>query len=242
MVWLRFRTSAPSSALVAKLEAMRKQLYLAGQGKASELFVKPGGEATEAEAEKARKHGGGEKTDQRTGIEQERARKAQLKRSADDSADGSFLVESSQRSMAKSRYQEDLLINGHEGIWGSWYSTGDKRWGFACCKALEHEEACPLALPEEETGRTGQASKSSSVDADDTAPAEPGGNSSSASSSGGGQKKEDASLMDMRMFAAAERRQQKKKEQEERKLKANEAAAAKSAYLNDLLHNPADSA
>ncbi|OII75842.1 hypothetical protein cand_029260 [Cryptosporidium andersoni] len=31
-------------------------------------------------------------------------------------------------------YHEDILINGHSKIWGSWYDRKLNKWGYSCCK------------------------------------------------------------------------------------------------------------
>ncbi|KAL7065974.1 hypothetical protein ACR3K2_35800 [Cryptosporidium serpentis] len=31
-------------------------------------------------------------------------------------------------------YHEDILINGHSKIWGSWYDCKLNKWGYSCCK------------------------------------------------------------------------------------------------------------
>lgn len=31
----------------------------------------------------------------------------------------------------KSRWEEDVLINNHTSVWGSWWREG--QWGYACC-------------------------------------------------------------------------------------------------------------
>ncbi|EEA06931.1 uncharacterized protein CMU_033160 [Cryptosporidium muris RN66] len=31
-------------------------------------------------------------------------------------------------------YHEDILINGHSRIWGSWYDRKLNKWGYSCCK------------------------------------------------------------------------------------------------------------
>ena len=33
--------------------------------------------------------------------------------------------------------EEDTFLNGHKTVWGSWYDTEAKKWGFACCKSFD---------------------------------------------------------------------------------------------------------
>eukprot|EP00931_Biecheleriopsis_adriatica_P057499 TRINITY_DN34121_c0_g1_i1.p1 TRINITY_DN34121_c0_g1~~TRINITY_DN34121_c0_g1_i1.p1 ORF type:complete len:265 (-),score=46.52 TRINITY_DN34121_c0_g1_i1:56-850(-) len=45
------------------------------------------------------------------------------------------------RSLASSRYQEDIWPPGHESVWGSWYCAEAGSWGFACCRATSRQAA-----------------------------------------------------------------------------------------------------
>jgi len=33
---------------------------------------------------------------------------------------------------SKSKYTENVFINGHKSIWGSFYDLKNKSWGYAC--------------------------------------------------------------------------------------------------------------
>ncbi len=41
---------------------------------------------------------------------------------------------------AKSRFEEDVLINNHTCVWGSWWRDGT--WGFACCHSTVKNSYC----------------------------------------------------------------------------------------------------
>eukprot|EP00401_Gymnodinium_catenatum_P020012 CAMPEP_0117538964 /NCGR_PEP_ID=MMETSP0784-20121206/42746_1 /TAXON_ID=39447 /ORGANISM="" /LENGTH=273 /DNA_ID=CAMNT_0005335587 /DNA_START=52 /DNA_END=873 /DNA_ORIENTATION=- len=41
-------------------------------------------------------------------------------------------------------HKEDVLSGGHTSVWGSWYDKDAKQWGYACCKGLNKDSACPL--------------------------------------------------------------------------------------------------
>ncbi|CAE8718808.1 unnamed protein product [Polarella glacialis] len=43
--------------------------------------------------------------------------------------------------LATSRYVEDTYSPGHASVWGSWYCTATRSWGFACCRALSRDAA-----------------------------------------------------------------------------------------------------
>jgi len=64
--------------------------------------------------------------------------------------DEAGLIKGAPRKAAKSKYAEDVFINNHGSVWGSWWS--DFKWGYACCHSLIKNSYC--------TGETGiQASK-----------------------------------------------------------------------------------
>ena len=55
-----------------------------------------------------------------------------------DAATG--LIKGAPRRAARSRYPEDVLVNNHTAVWGSWWS--DFRWGYACCHSLVRKSYC----------------------------------------------------------------------------------------------------
>jgi len=52
------------------------------------------------------------------------------------------VVKGRERAKAKSKYPEDVLINNHTAIWGSWYDTSTGVWGYACCHSTIHVSYC----------------------------------------------------------------------------------------------------
>ncbi|KAI1926317.1 mRNA splicing protein [Ophidiomyces ophidiicola] len=54
---------------------------------------------------------------------------------------------------ATSKYQEDVLINNHTSVWGSWWSNF--KWGYACCHSIVKNSYC-----------TGEAGKTAAADAE----------------------------------------------------------------------------
>ena len=54
---------------------------------------------------------------------------------------------------AKSKYQEDVLINNHTTVWGSFWSDG--QWGFKCCRSFLKGSYC--------TGAAGIAAQEASA-------------------------------------------------------------------------------
>ena len=43
-------------------------------------------------------------------------------------------------TIAKSKYPEDVLINNHSSVWGSWWR--DFQWGYACCHSIVKNSYC----------------------------------------------------------------------------------------------------
>lgn len=50
------------------------------------------------------------------------------------------LIKGAPRKKAKSKYPEDVLINNHKSIWGSWWS--DFKWGYSCCHSFVKNSYC----------------------------------------------------------------------------------------------------
>ena len=44
------------------------------------------------------------------------------------------------KRIAKSKYAEDVLINNHKSVWGSWWSNF--QWGYACCHSTVKNSYC----------------------------------------------------------------------------------------------------
>lgn len=156
-----------------QVEALKKQMYLRGQSSGD--FSGAAGLSRSAMEETLT---GGQKKEQRDAHDEFKKRKALLRgqRASEEAKErgGEPLEEEAAAGaeadaegggvagagvagagdapiLAKSSlHQEDVHPNGHESVWGSWFSTEDKRWGFECCKSLERKKRCPLAPEEEE--------------------------------------------------------------------------------------------
>ena len=44
------------------------------------------------------------------------------------------------RTIARSKYREDVLVNNHTSVWGSWWSNF--QWGYACCHSTVKNSYC----------------------------------------------------------------------------------------------------
>ncbi|KAH7309024.1 Pre-mRNA splicing Prp18-interacting factor-domain-containing protein [Stachybotrys elegans] len=54
--------------------------------------------------------------------------------------DEAGLIKGAPRKKAKSKYAEDVLINNHTSVWGSWWSNF--KWGYACCHSYIKNSYC----------------------------------------------------------------------------------------------------
>ncbi|KAK7897029.1 mRNA splicing protein [Exophiala xenobiotica] len=69
-------------------------------------------------------------------------------------------IKGEQRTVAHSKYPEDILSNNHTSVWGSWWR--DFTWGYACCHSTVKNSYCTgdagrAAFEEAEGRRTGEA-------------------------------------------------------------------------------------
>lgn len=45
-----------------------------------------------------------------------------------------------EKAVPKSKYEEDVFINNHSTVWGSWWK--DHQWGYKCCKQFTRNSYC----------------------------------------------------------------------------------------------------
>lgn len=50
------------------------------------------------------------------------------------------LIKGAPKVKAKSMYAEDVMINNHTSVWGSWWK--DFKWGYACCHSIIKNSYC----------------------------------------------------------------------------------------------------
>ncbi len=72
--------------------------------------------------------------------------------------DASGAIKGAPKTETKSKYPEDVLINNHTSVWGSWWR--DFQWGYACCHSTVKNSYCTgeegkLAFEEANRIRTG---------------------------------------------------------------------------------------
>jgi len=52
------------------------------------------------------------------------------------------VIKGKERAKARSKYPEDVYINNHMAVWGSWYDTSSGTWGYSCCHSTIHISYC----------------------------------------------------------------------------------------------------
>lgn len=66
------------------------------------------------------------------------------------------VVKGAGKQLPKSKYEEDVRINNHTTIWGSYYNRSRHCWGYACCHSLMKNSYC--------TGEIGKAANDAAND------------------------------------------------------------------------------
>jgi pre-mRNA-processing factor SLU7 len=54
--------------------------------------------------------------------------------------DESGAIKGAPKAITRSKYPEDVLINNHTSVWGSWWSNF--KWGYACCHSVIKNSYC----------------------------------------------------------------------------------------------------
>jgi pre-mRNA-processing factor SLU7 len=72
--------------------------------------------------------------------------------------DDSGAIKGAPKAEGKSKYAEDVLINNHTSVWGSWWANF--QWGYACCHSTVKNSYCTgeegkIAFAEADKRRTG---------------------------------------------------------------------------------------
>ncbi|KAL5542266.1 hypothetical protein UlMin_009976 [Ulmus minor] len=86
------------------------------------------------------------------------------------------LIKGLETSLPKSRYEEDVYINNHTSVWGSWWK--DHQWGYKCCKQTIRNSYCTgsagieAAEAAADLMKANISRKAASEDAETSAPSE----------------------------------------------------------------------
>ncbi|KAJ3791093.1 Pre-mRNA splicing Prp18-interacting factor-domain-containing protein [Lentinula aff. detonsa] len=52
------------------------------------------------------------------------------------------VIKGRERAKARSKYPEDVYVNNHTSVWGSWYDVSSGTWGYSCCHSSVHLSYC----------------------------------------------------------------------------------------------------
>lgn len=230
------------------VEDLRKQMYLSGQGKSSDF------DASSKEA-MMKNLAPSQKQEQSEAVAEQKRRMAMIKsqrasagaaQASPGDEDEEEDAEDGKRKLAKSRYFEDVHVLGHSAVWGSWYSTEDKKWGFGCCKVSSKKQECPNA-PEEEDPEAGlqvpkskrrRGDRGGAGDASGSAPPGVEGGLRRGGKGGGGGADSSKPLLDPKLLEAHAKRMDKKRLDEEMKQEEKK----RDRYLGSLLADPSNQA
>ncbi|ORX54917.1 hypothetical protein DM01DRAFT_1382906 [Hesseltinella vesiculosa] len=50
------------------------------------------------------------------------------------------VIKGQERAKAKSKYEEDVFVNNHQSVWGSYWADG--QWGYHCCRSFMKNSYC----------------------------------------------------------------------------------------------------
>ncbi|KAG2345557.1 hypothetical protein BDR05DRAFT_981901 [Suillus weaverae] len=79
------------------------------------------------------------------------------------------VIKGKERAKARSKYPEDVYVNNHTDVWGSWYDLSSGTWGYACCHSTIHISYCAGEMGKE----AAQASTAQALLASSKAQSEP---------------------------------------------------------------------
>jgi pre-mRNA-processing factor SLU7 len=52
------------------------------------------------------------------------------------------VIKGAPKAIVRSKYEEDIYHNNHSSIFGSFYDTRTRRWGYRCCHSTEKMSYC----------------------------------------------------------------------------------------------------
>ncbi|KAK2707206.1 pre-mRNA-splicing factor SLU7-like [Artemia franciscana] len=50
------------------------------------------------------------------------------------------IIKGGEKQVIRSRYEEDVFVNNHTTVWGSWWNSG--QWGYKCCHSMVKNSYC----------------------------------------------------------------------------------------------------
>eukprot|EP00602_Paraphysomonas_sp_CaronLab_P004398 CAMPEP_0185033266 /NCGR_PEP_ID=MMETSP1103-20130426/22034_1 /TAXON_ID=36769 /ORGANISM="Paraphysomonas bandaiensis, Strain Caron Lab Isolate" /LENGTH=511 /DNA_ID=CAMNT_0027569477 /DNA_START=307 /DNA_END=1842 /DNA_ORIENTATION=- len=57
-------------------------------------------------------------------------------------SDGRLAGSASAKTVARTKYEEDVFINNHTSVWGSYFNKKRMQWGYQCCHSLVKNSYC----------------------------------------------------------------------------------------------------
>ena len=52
------------------------------------------------------------------------------------------VIKGAPKAVVRSKYQEDIMNNNHQSVWGSFYDKRTGKWGYACCHSIIKMSYC----------------------------------------------------------------------------------------------------
>ncbi|KAH8338285.1 hypothetical protein KR074_002382 [Drosophila pseudoananassae] len=136
------------------------------------------------------------------------------------------VIKGVEKPKARSIYEEDVYINNHTTVWGSFWNAG--RWGYKCCKSFIKNSYC-VGMQEPEGYSEAHPTSSTSVAAPDAThipprltentPEKPASEVDSAPSSESSASEEEVKPEKKKSKKKSKKREKKKKAKEQRKQK-----------------------
>lgn len=131
------------------------------------------------------------------------------------------IIKGAEKPIIRSRYEEDVYLNNHTSVWGSYFDSG--KWGFKCCKSFIKNSWCckqNIGVDNEEevpstSGFTAPSSKETTRESPTRSEKSKSPESSSSSSSDSSSSSSDQE--EKRKNKKRDRKRKKKRKQKERR-------------------------
>lgn len=133
------------------------------------------------------------------------------------------IIKGAEKPIIRSRYEEDVYINNHTSVWGSYWH--DHKWGFKCCKSFIKNSWCckqnvGAEVDEEAPSSSGYIpppSKSNKIETPVKEKSPEKASSSSSSSSSSESESESSDDEEKRKSKKRDKKRKKKKKQKEKR-------------------------
>lgn len=129
------------------------------------------------------------------------------------------IIKGAEKQIIRSRYEEDVLVNNHTAVWGSFWKEGD--WGYKCCHAfIKNSWCCKQSIGASENANelhppAGQSREEQAEEREKSAEKDKSPEPSSSSSSNDSSDDEEKRKSRKR----DKKRKKKKKQKDKRKVK-----------------------